>query len=121
MKELVDEHKSTFDENHLRDFIDVYLKEMQSGQDPDFNGNKYILKHIQLFIATNWDILFVWITFFRNDMRASSKTVILKIQTFGGPPELLGDQRTALLDKISGKNLHLSYQGQVRLRKQENT
>jgi hypothetical protein len=46
VKELVDEHKSTFDENHLRDFIDVYLKEMQSGQDPDFNGNKYILNYI---------------------------------------------------------------------------
>ena len=38
VKELVDEHKSTYDENHMRDFIDVYLKEIQENKDPDFNG-----------------------------------------------------------------------------------
>ena len=39
VKDLVDEHKATYDENHMRDFIDVYLREIQASKDPDFNGN----------------------------------------------------------------------------------
>jgi hypothetical protein len=38
VKELVDEHKSTYDDNHMRDFIDVYLREIESTGDADFNG-----------------------------------------------------------------------------------
>jgi len=38
VKEIVEEHKETFDENNMRDFIDVYLKEIKEGNDPDFNG-----------------------------------------------------------------------------------
>ena len=29
MKEIVDQHKETFDEENLRDFVDVYIKEIK--------------------------------------------------------------------------------------------
>ena len=34
------QHVETFDEDNLRDFVDVYLKEIASSKDPAFNGNK---------------------------------------------------------------------------------
>ena len=36
------QHVETFDEDNLRDFVDVYLKEIASSKDPAFNGNKKI-------------------------------------------------------------------------------
>ena len=33
------QHVETFDEDNLRDFVDVYLKEIASSKDPAFNGN----------------------------------------------------------------------------------
>ena len=38
MKEIVEEHKQSYDENNMRDFIDVYLKEMKEGEAPEFTG-----------------------------------------------------------------------------------
>ena len=46
MRDLVDEHKSTFDPNHLRDFIDVYLNEIQTGSDPDFKGKRSFINDV---------------------------------------------------------------------------
>ena len=46
MRDLVDEHKSTFDPNHLRDFIDVYLNEIQTGSDPDFKGKRSYINNV---------------------------------------------------------------------------
>ena len=34
------QHVETFDEENLRDFVDVYLKEIASSKDPAFNGDK---------------------------------------------------------------------------------
>ena len=34
------QHVETFDEDNLRDFVDVYLKEIASSKDPAFNGDK---------------------------------------------------------------------------------
>ena len=38
MKEIVEEHKQSYDENNMRDFIHVYLKEMKEGEAPEFTG-----------------------------------------------------------------------------------
>ena len=38
------QHVQTFDEDNLRDFFDVYLKEIASSKDPAFNGNINIAK-----------------------------------------------------------------------------
>ena len=38
MKEIVEEHKQSYDENNMRDFIDVYLKEMKEGEASEFTG-----------------------------------------------------------------------------------
>ncbi len=38
MKEIVEEHKQSYDENNMRDFIDVYLREMKDGEAPEFTG-----------------------------------------------------------------------------------
>ena len=46
MRDLVDEHKSTFDPNHHRDFIDVYLNEIQTGSDPDFKGKRSFINDV---------------------------------------------------------------------------
>ena len=46
MATYVTEHKRTFDENNLRDFIDCYIKELQHGQNQShhFTGNYNGLK-----------------------------------------------------------------------------
>ena len=33
------QHVETYDEENMRDFVDVYLKEIGSSKDPSFNGN----------------------------------------------------------------------------------
>ena len=35
MKEILKQHKETFDEDNLRDFVDVYLNEMKTNPDVD--------------------------------------------------------------------------------------
>ena len=35
--DIIDDHENTFDENNLRDFIDIFLKEMKNGNDPNFS------------------------------------------------------------------------------------
>ena len=37
--QLVIQHVETYDEENMRDFVDVYLKEIGSSKDPSFNGN----------------------------------------------------------------------------------
>ena len=34
---IIDDHENTFDENNLRDFIDIFLKEMKNGNDSNFS------------------------------------------------------------------------------------
>ena len=43
MKEIVEEHKQSYDENNMRDFIDVYLREMKDGEAPEFTGKITVL------------------------------------------------------------------------------
>ena len=38
MRNIVKQHIENFDEGNMRDFVDVYLKEMASSKDPAFNG-----------------------------------------------------------------------------------
>ena len=47
MTEYIEEHKKTFDENNIRDYIDCYIKELRSGahKSTTFTGN-FILLYI---------------------------------------------------------------------------
>ena len=38
------QHVETYDEENMRDFVDVYLKEIGSSKDPSFNGNSNLKK-----------------------------------------------------------------------------
>ena len=38
--------KATYDDNHMRDFIDVYLREIKDGGDPGFNGEYFNIQNI---------------------------------------------------------------------------
>ena len=44
LRNVVDEHKQTFDKNQLRDFIDAFLKETEESKNEDFS---VILRPIQ--------------------------------------------------------------------------
>ena len=37
LQDIIDDHENTFNENNLRDFIDIFLKEMKNGNDPKFS------------------------------------------------------------------------------------
>ena len=39
MSEVLNEHKSTYDEDSMRNLTDVYLKQIKESNDPSFNGN----------------------------------------------------------------------------------
>ena len=45
---LVEEHRKTYDEDSMRNFIDAYMKQMETSRDPGFNG-KDPSSHIYLF------------------------------------------------------------------------
>nr|XP_039247430.1 cytochrome P450 2J3-like [Styela clava] len=53
IREIIEEHKSSFDENDIRDFIDAFLKEMRSRDknDPNFNNIQLIQYIRDLFEA----------------------------------------------------------------------
>ena len=51
VRELVKEHKSTLDPNDNRDFMDVYLNEVETSQDADFNDEALIVTAMDLFGA----------------------------------------------------------------------
>ncbi len=40
IKDLVDEHRNTFHKDDMRDFLDVYLKQITEEKDTDFNGKR---------------------------------------------------------------------------------
>ena len=39
MRDIVRQHIETYDEENMRDFVDVYLKEMAGSKDKSFTGN----------------------------------------------------------------------------------
>ena len=39
MGDIVNEHKETYNEDTMRNVTDVYLKEIATNRDPNFNGN----------------------------------------------------------------------------------
>ncbi|XP_068086666.1 probable cytochrome P450 304a1 [Anabrus simplex] len=55
IKKSISEHKATFKEDHMRDFIDVYLKKMKYEADtyPEiFNDNHLLLTGLDMVLAT---------------------------------------------------------------------
>ena len=55
VKDLVQEHKESYDSNDMRDFMDVYLQEIDQQQNPssptDFNENALLVTAMDLFSA----------------------------------------------------------------------
>ena len=51
MRDIVTQHKETFDEDNLRDFVDVYLKEMRSSPDASFTEEQLLVTAMDLFSA----------------------------------------------------------------------
>ncbi|XP_023347441.1 methyl farnesoate epoxidase, partial [Eurytemora carolleeae] len=51
MRRIVEEHKESYQEDNMRDFIDVYLREMKTGGSPDFNDEQLIVNAMDLFSA----------------------------------------------------------------------
>ena len=67
VKNLVTEHKSTYDSNDMRDFLDVYLQEISETNDKDFNEDALTVTAMDLFSAgsettattLSWAVLFM--------------------------------------------------------------
>ena len=51
MKDIVKQHKETFDEDNLRDFVDVYLKEMRGSPDVSFTEEELLVVSMDMFTA----------------------------------------------------------------------
>ena len=51
MREIIKQHKETFDEDNPRDFIDVYLKEMKTNPDVSFTEEQLMVNAFDLFGA----------------------------------------------------------------------
>ena len=51
MKEILKQHKETFDEDNLRDFVDVYLMEMKTNPDVSFTEEELMVNAFDLFGA----------------------------------------------------------------------
>ena len=51
MRDIVKQHKETFDEDNLRDFVDVYLKEMRSSPDVSFTEEELLVVSMDMFTA----------------------------------------------------------------------
>ena len=43
MRDIVRQHVETYDEDNMRDFVDVYLREMKTTTDVSFTGNSSLL------------------------------------------------------------------------------
>merc|ERR1712215_448068 len=67
IKKEIKEHEATLDEDHPRDFIDMYLIEMQKNNDPDFNTKQLMMICHDLMSAgsetaattMNWIIMYL--------------------------------------------------------------
>ena len=46
MRNIVKQHIENYDEGNMRDFVDVYLKEMARSKDPAFNGKAEHIVHL---------------------------------------------------------------------------
>jgi len=51
MRDIVKHHKETFDEDNLRDFVDVYLKEMRTSPDISFTEEELLVVSMDMFTA----------------------------------------------------------------------
>ena len=51
MRDIVKQHKETFDEDNLRDFVDVYLKEMRTTPDASFTEEELLVVAMDMFTA----------------------------------------------------------------------
>ncbi len=51
VKDLIHEHKDSFDSNDMRDFMDVYLHEISNEKDKDFNESALTATAMDLFSA----------------------------------------------------------------------
>ena len=51
MRDIITQHKETFDEENLRDFVDVYLKEMRRSPDVSFTEEQLLVTAMDLFSA----------------------------------------------------------------------
>ena len=51
MRDIVKQHKETFDEDNLRDCVDVYLKEMRTTPDPSFTEEELLVVAMDMFTA----------------------------------------------------------------------
>jgi len=51
MRDIVKQHKETFDEENPRDFIDMYLKEIKSSPDASFDDEQLLVSVFDLFSA----------------------------------------------------------------------
>ena len=51
MRDIVKQHKETFDEDNLRDFVDVYLKEMRNSPDISFTEEELLVVSMDMFTA----------------------------------------------------------------------
>merc|ERR550517_116492 len=49
MRKIVKQHVETYDEENMRDFVDVYLKEIVSSKDPSFNEEQLLVNAMDLF------------------------------------------------------------------------
>ena len=67
VKELVQEHKESYDSNDMRDFMDVYLQEIEQGNysKTDFNENALLVTAMDLFSAGKdfWLLLHYFLNF----------------------------------------------------------
>ena len=50
MQDIVEQHIATYDEDNMRDFIDVYLREMKK-EDEDFHEQQLLVNAMDLFSA----------------------------------------------------------------------
>ena len=51
MAGIVDEHKKTYDEDCMRTFIDVYIKQMETSSDAGYNGKPLLFVTSKFFIT----------------------------------------------------------------------
>ena len=51
MRDIVQQHRETYDEDNMRDFVDVYLREMDRSPDPSFSEAGLLVTAMDLFSA----------------------------------------------------------------------
>ena len=53
MRDIVRQHVETYDEDNMRDFVDVYLREMKTTADVSFTGSFLLLFQSTLRLIMN--------------------------------------------------------------------